>query len=160
MLAGGVLAAFNPFLATLTAEQIAGWLFLFSGVFQLAAVFGSGRTSRRIWVVVLALAFLWLGFSLLANPLAGIVALTIVVASGFLAAGAIKTMIAFSLRGTAAFWPILVSGLLSLALAGLVFFNIAQAAVVLLGIILALELVSSGVSLVFFALHLREMEAR
>ena len=33
-LLGGLIAVFNPLAASFTAEQIAGWLFLFAGVVQ------------------------------------------------------------------------------------------------------------------------------
>ena len=35
MIAAGVFALFNPLAATLTAEQLAAWLFLFGGILQI-----------------------------------------------------------------------------------------------------------------------------
>lgn len=152
---GGLFALFNPFAATLTAEQIAAWLFVFGGAAQVVAAFRAGGWAARILNIILALAYLWLGISLLANPLAGILTLTVLVAIMFLINGALKVMLAFNVRGSGAFWPILLSGVISVVLAIMVFTNFPQSAAVLLGVLLAIELLSSGAMMVAFALSLK-----
>lgn len=156
---GGLLALFNPFAATLTAEQIAAWLFLLGGLLQLVAAVRSGGWLARVLNVILALAALWLGVSLLANPLAGVLTLTLVVAILFLVNGAAKLLLALTMRGTVFFWPTVLSGAISVLLALMVFANFPQSAAVLLGVLLAVELVSSGVMIVAFALFVRHRGA-
>ncbi len=151
MIAGGVLALLNPLAATLTAEQIAAWIFVLAGILQAVAAFQAERRGARVWAILLAVAFLALGLSLLTNPLAGIVALTIVVASAFLVSGIAKVAVAFSLRGSRLFWPLLGSGAISLVLAFMVFFNLPQSATVLLGVLLAVELLASGATIASYA---------
>ena len=155
LLIGGIVALLNPFAATITAQQLTAWIFLFGGIAQLVAVFHVTGWGARIWTFLLAAAFVWLGISLLNHPLAGIVALTIVAAIMFLVTGLAKVIFAFSCRGTGYFWPVLLSGLVSVALAVLVFLNFPQSAAVLLGVLLAVELISSGVTLISFALFAR-----
>jgi uncharacterized membrane protein HdeD (DUF308 family) len=156
---GGVFCFFNPLAATLTAEQMAAWLFIIGGVAQAVAAFRAEGWGARVLSVILALAYLWLGISLLSNPLAGILTLTLVVAIMFFVNGSLKVVLAFSTaRGTGAFWPILISGVVSVVLAIMVITNFPQSAAVLLGVLLAIELLSSGLVLIAYALALKNGE--
>ncbi|RBI83717.1 hypothetical protein DRV85_15370 [Rhodosalinus halophilus] len=152
---GGVVALFNPFAATVTAERVAAWFFIFGGLLQVVAVFQVSGWGARIWALVLAAVFLWLGVSLLSNPLAGILTLTIVAAIMFLASGIAKIFFSFAVRGSGYFWAMLLSGAISVVLALMVFSNFPQSAAVLLGVLLAVELLSSGATLISYALYLR-----
>jgi len=158
LIVGGFIAAFNPFAATLAAEQIAGWLFLLGGITQIFAIFSVSSWGARIWAALLAAACIWLGITLLYHPLAGIMALTIMAAIMFLTSGIAKLFLSFAaLRGTNYFWATLISGAVSVVLAVMVFGNILQAASVLLGIMLAIELISSGVTLIVVAGYLKNL---
>lgn len=156
LLVGGLVAIFNPFAATLTAQQIAAWLFLFGGIAQVVATIRSSDWGARIINLVLAVAYLWLGISLLGHPLAGILTLTVLVAIMFLVNGILKVLLSFTLRGTPNFWAVLLSGAISIALAIMVFANFPQSAAVLLGVLLAVELISTGAMMIAYALHLRD----
>lgn len=152
---GGIFALLNPLAATFTVEQIAGWVFVVGGIAQLVGAVRTAGWTARILTLVLALASLWLGVSLLANPLAGVLTLTVLVAIMFLINGAAKLLLGFTMRGTPFFWPIMLSGAISVVLALMVFSNFPQSAAVVLGVLLAVELVSSGVMILSFALFLR-----
>ncbi len=152
---GGFFALLNPFAATIAAELIAAWFFLIAGAVQVIAAFQREGWATRIWALILAAAFLWLGFVLLFNPLAGIIALTMAAAITFLVTGVAKVFFAFAARGSGYFWPILLSGIVSVVLAMMVFSNFPQSAAVLLGVLLAVELLSNGAALVSFALFVR-----
>jgi membrane protein HdeD len=152
---GGIFALANPFAATLAATTLAAWVFIITGVMQIVGVFQTEGWGARIWGLILALAFLWLGISILGNPLQGVISLTLVAGIMFIATGIAKIIFAFRIRGSGYFvWAIL-SGLVSLVLGIMVFTNFPYSAAVVLGILLAVELISSGVTLVTFALLLR-----
>jgi uncharacterized membrane protein HdeD (DUF308 family) len=152
---GGIFALANPFAATLAATTLAAWVFIITGVMQVVGVFQTEGWGARIWGLILALAFLWLGISILGNPLQGVISLTLVAGLMFIATGIAKIIFAFRIRGSGYFvWAIL-SGLVSLVLGIMVFTNFPYSAAVVLGILLAVELISSGVTLVTFALLLR-----
>lgn len=156
---GGIIALLNPIPATLAANTIAAWFFIIGGILSLVGVFvGGGGWGQRIWALILGLAFLWLGISLLQNPLAGIVALTIVAAVTFLVTGTAKIIFAFGVRGTGYFWPTILSGVISVILAIMVFTNFPQSAAVLLGVLLAVELIASGATLVSFGMFLKNSD--
>lgn len=144
----GILALANPLAASLTAEQIAGWSFLFIGLLQFFAAFRREGWGPRIWAILVGLAFVVLGILLLGNPLAGMVSLTLMVASMFLVTGIFKLVMAFSIQGTNGFWLVLLSGAVSVLLAIMIFGNFPASAASILGILLAVELISSGVSMI------------
>lgn len=89
-----------------------------------------------------------LGMSLLAEPLRGILALTFTVAILFLASGIAKMSLAWRMRQHRYFWPVLISGVLSILFALLIFFNFPWSAVTVLGLLLGIDLVSWGISLI------------
>ncbi len=158
MIIFGIVALMNPFAATLTAEQMLGWVFLFAGILQFFAVFRGETWGQKIWALLLASVNTWLGISLLGNPLAGILALTYVVAIMFAVSGATKIILSFSVRDSGYFWPVLLSGVISLVLALMVISNFPQSAVTLLGVLLAVELLSSGVTLIVMGLSPKAAE--
>ena len=155
MIVGGLFALFNPVAATVTVEQIVAWIFLFGGVLQIVGVFQASGWAARIWALVLALILIWLGISLLANPLEGILSLTLVIAVALLVSGVAKVFLSFPARGTGYFWPMLLSGAVSIVLAVMVFSDFPQSAAILLGVLLAVELLADGTAAVVYALMQR-----
>ncbi|WP_380055385.1 HdeD family acid-resistance protein [Falsihalocynthiibacter sp. SS001] len=159
LIIGGIFALANPFAATLTATAIAAWSFLIGGVIQLFAAFTQEGTSNKIWSGVTGVLGILVGIALFNNPFAGIISLTMLVAIMFLVIGAAKVFVSFSLKGTQAFWPVLISGALSVILALMIFGNFPQSAATILGILLAVELISSGISLVMLSLSSKSTAA-
>ena len=159
-LLGGFFALINPFAATLAATTLAAWVFIITGVLQIVGVFQTEGWGARLWGLILALAFLWLGISILANPLQGVISLTLVAGLIFAATGIAKIIFAFRIRGSGHFIWVLLSGAVSLILSVMVFTNFPQSAAVLLGVLLAVELISTGVTLISFALLLRNNPLR
>lgn len=154
---GGFLALANPLAATITAEKLAAWIFLFVGILQIVSAFQAEGFGAKIWAVLGGLVGIFVGISLLYNPIGGIITLTMLVGILFLVVGIAKTIMSFSLRGTGFFWPVLLSGLLSLLLAFMILSNFPASAVSILGILLAVELISNGIALVFLSLQRKEV---
>jgi len=149
---GGVIALMNPLAATLTAEQMTGWIFVFIGIVQIVGIFTAEGFWNRVLTGVLGVVFGLVGISLLNNPLTGILSLTIIVAILFLAGGIFKLVVAISV-GVKLLWPVALSGVVSLILAFLIFANFPASAATILGLLLAVELISTGVSLVYMGLN-------
>ena len=100
---GGFLALLNPFGATILAVVLAGWVFLIQGVIQVIHAFQVRDWSGFLWSLGLGVLSLLVGFVLVADPLAGSVSLTLLVAVLFLMTGVAKTMFALSLRPSPCF---------------------------------------------------------
>lgn len=156
-LVGGVLALVNPFVATLAATMLAGWFFILLGGLQVVQSFQVQGWGGFLWALLFGVLSLVVGISLVFNPLAGMVSLTLLVAVLLLATGATKIFYAFSLRPVTGWGWVLVSGLLSVVLGILIFSNFPAAAATILGIFLAVELISNGVVFLLVALGLRQL---
>ena len=154
-LVGGVLALFNPFAATLAATLMAGWAFAILGIIQLVQAFQVRGWGGFVWSLLFGVLTLVVGISLIFNPLAGMVSLTLLVAVLFLIMGAIKLMYGFSLRPVSGWGWVLASGILSLALGIMILADFPYSATAVLGILLGIELLSNGVLFLLVALGLR-----
>ncbi len=150
---GGVLAFFNPLAATLTAEQLIAFLFLLVGSLQILSVWQYRKSSIMKWLMIGGLVSLLIGFFLLFKPLQGLLALTAIIAVLLLLGGVSRISFALFWKGTPAFFPMLVSGILSLLLSGFIFADFPQAAETILGIFLAVDLISNGVAMLFLSRH-------
>ena len=149
MIAAGVLALMNPFPASLAVVVFAAWSFMILGVLQLISAFRDAQGGNRIWLIILALVMIWIGFVLRGNPLEGLVTLTIVVALSFVASGIAKLVVGWSLRSVGLGGWVMVSGLLSVILGVMFMGNILGAAPWVLGFLLGIELISDGVAALF-----------
>lgn len=157
-LIGGLVALANPLAATLTAELLAGYMFILVGVLTLVSAFGDQGWSGRILTILLGLLILFLGVNLVAHPLAGMISLTILTGVTMLVMGLFRLLIAFSEQARGLRGVLVVSGVLSLVLGGMIFANWPQSAAVVLGLFLAIELISNGVSLIVLSLVRKSVE--
>jgi uncharacterized membrane protein HdeD (DUF308 family) len=146
MVLGGVLAFLNPFAASLTVEVVAGAVFLAAGLIELwwAVTERQQETSDRLLMGALGAMLVLLAVSLLLNPLAGLVTLTLVVAILFVMVGALRIAMAWRTRPARGWGWIMASGVMSLALAALILLALPEAALGLLGIFLGIDLVMAG----------------
>lgn len=154
----GVVALANPFAATLTAELIAGYMFLAIGILTLVSAFQDQGWGARIWVLLLGALITVFGFNLATKPLEGIIQLTLIVATLMMVMGVLRIVIAFTPMAAGARGFLIVAGLVSIVLSIMIFSNFPWSSIVVLGIFLAIELISNGVSMVFVALDRREPE--
>lgn len=154
---GGLLALFNPFAATLAATLMAGWVFAILGVIQIIQSFQLRGWAGFLWALLFGVLSLLVGISLVANPLAGMVSLTLLVAVLFLVTGVIKIAYSFSLRPISGWGWVLASGIVSLVLAVMILTDIPWSVANVLGILLGIELLSNGVLFLLVALGLRKM---
>lgn len=154
----GIVAFANPFAATLTAELLAGYLFTAIGILTLVSAFQDQGWGARIWALLLGVMLTVFGFNLIAHPLEGVLRLTVIVASLMMIMGVLRVAIAFTSVAAGARGFLIVAGLLSIALSIMIFSNFPWSSAVVLGVFLAIELVSNGISMIFVALDRRKPE--
>lgn len=147
LILGGILALANPLAASIAVEQLVGIVMLVCGAVQLWAVFRDQGQDGRLWNGFTALLGIIAGVFLLANPLQGMVSLTLIVGILFLIGGVVRLLLAFRNKQGNLFWILLLSGVVSAIVGIMVLGNIAAAATALLGIMLGIELLSDGIGL-------------
>ncbi|MBE9476790.1 MAG: DUF308 domain-containing protein [Proteobacteria bacterium] len=150
---GGFLAIANPLEATITAVHLAGWTFLVVGCLQIFTAFHAEGFGATLWAILGGAAGIFVGISLFNNPFAGAITLTVLVGVLFFIGGITKIFMSFSLRGSPFFMPVMVSGALSLLLGFMILSNFPGSAVISLGVMLAVELISNGVAMISLSMQ-------
>ena len=151
-------AILNPVAGSMAVTLLTGWLFLLIGILQIVAVFRETDWSHRLWSLLLAVLAVLAGVSLLANPLAGVISLTYLLAILFVVSGIFKIVASLALPSGNWKWMVLLSGALSLGLGILIFANFAESALTTLGLLLGLQLISDGASMLGLALASRRLD--
>lgn len=155
---GGILSIFvglyamnRPGLATLAVTQVVGILALASGIVLLfAAIFGKARQHRLLDFLSAALRII-VGLILLGNIIKGVLVLTLVLGSVFLVEGVYSLVLGIKLRGKNAAWAwVLLNGIASLVLGGMLLVQFPEAAVWAIGLLFGINCVFSGFSLIMF----------
>ncbi|MCT8158798.1 HdeD family acid-resistance protein [Pseudoruegeria sp. SHC-113] len=156
---GGIMCLFNPLASTFTALILAGATFMAAGIIQLIAAVADKEdsTGSRILGAILGLVLIVFAISLMRHPLAGIVSLTVLVAILFLISGLVRVILGFQLRPTSGWIFVLISGIISIVLAFMVFNNMPEIAAGLLGILLGVDLLSSGITTLLMAFGVRSL---
>ena len=153
MIVAGVYCLINPFPASLAVTIFAGWSFIILGILQIVSAFRDTSGGTRILLIILGAVMVWIGWLILANPIGGLIALTVAVALSFVASGIAKLVLGFQVKGSGFGIWIILSGVLSVVL-GLMFWgNILGAAPWLLGVLLGIELISDGVAAIALWYH-------
>lgn len=148
MLVFGILSLSMPMLASFAIETLVGCLLLAVGLCQAVNAFqGFGNGDKPWSQIIMAILSFLAGFVFLANPIAGVVTLSMFLACYFLIYGFTKIFEYFRLREIGGSVWVLISGLLDVILFFLMWRNFFTGASVI-GIILGVNLVFSGVAFI------------
>lgn len=151
----GVFVLANPVAASFAVTVVAGVTFAIIGAAQLYAGFGAGDGMSKLMGIGLGALMLLLGLSLMFQPLQGIISLAMLVTILIGTNGILRLMTCWQMRQTPMFWPMLLSGAVSILLAGYILANFFEIAPELLGILLGVELLFNGAGLISLALFVR-----
>jgi uncharacterized membrane protein HdeD (DUF308 family) len=153
----GVLAVIWPQISTVAVDVYVGWLFLLSGVLGLVTMFFAPAVSAFFWSLFTAALSLFVGILLLWHPVEGAISLTLVLIAFFIAEGVFQ--IAASLSHREAFpdsWGwMLASGIADLILAALIISGWPGTAGWVLGLIVGVNLITSGIAIIMVAVTAR-----
>jgi uncharacterized membrane protein HdeD (DUF308 family) len=154
----GLAAMIVPPLASLAVTIFIGWMFLISGVAGLFVTYWARQMPGFWWSLFSAALAVLAGAILLANPAQGALTLTIVVGAYFLAEGVITIMYALEhRRELSERWSwLLVSGLMDLLISFLIISGLPGTAEWAVGLLVGINLVLGGASLVGMALAARK----
>jgi len=157
----GATAIVIPALATIAMTIIVGWLLLVSGVVGLFTTFSMRAAPGFWWSLLSAVLGIVVGVLLLAAPLSGALSLTLLLVAFFIIEGAVSIMFAFDhKRELSGQWGwMLVSGIVDLALAALVFAGLPSSAAWAIGLLVGINMVFGGSALIAMALHARKAAA-
>jgi uncharacterized membrane protein HdeD (DUF308 family) len=153
----GVLAIVVPPLATLAVAIFIGWLFLISGIAGLITTFGARHAPGFWWSLLSAVLGLAAGLVLLAWPVSGAVSLTLLLIVFFIIEGVLSIMYALEhKRELSGQWGwMLVSGIIDLVLAAMIFAGLPGTAAWALGLLVGINMLFGGSAMIAMAMHAR-----
>lgn len=144
----GIAAIAIPQLFTYSVEILVGCLLLIGGIIQGYRSIKSGD-----WGTIISAIFsLIVGILLLAYPITGIIALTLLIAIFFLIEGFAQLYLGFKMRELRGWGWMIFSGLVSLFLAGLIWTELPGSAAWVIGLLLGINLLIFGFSQLFLVL--------
>jgi uncharacterized membrane protein HdeD (DUF308 family) len=153
----GIIGIIVPPIATLAVEIFVGWLLLISGIAGLITTFGARHAPGFWWSLLSALLGIAAGVVLLLWPASGIVSLTILLIAFFIIEGVISIMYAVEhKRELSGQWGwMLVSGIIDLILAAIIFAGLPWTAAWALGLLVGINMLFGGSALIAMAMHAR-----
>ena len=153
----GLAAMIVPPLASLAITIFLGWMFLVSGVAGLFVTYWARNMPGFWWSLISAALAVLAGGVLLARPTQGLLTLTIVIGAYFLAEGVATIMYALEhRRELSERWSwLLVAGLVDIVIAGLIIAGWPDSAMWAIGLLVGINLLFGGVSLIGMALAAR-----
>jgi uncharacterized membrane protein HdeD (DUF308 family) len=158
----GLAAVMLPLFATIAIAIVVGWVFLLSGIVGLAATFRMRRAPGFWWSLLSGILGVVAGIVLLRWPLSGAFSLTVVLTLFLLLEGIASIMFALEhKRELSGRWGVmLVSGLVDLILAGIIFAGLPGTAAWAIGLLVGINMIFGGFALITMALHAREAALR
>jgi uncharacterized membrane protein HdeD (DUF308 family) len=153
----GLVAIIVPPIATIAAEVVIGWLLLVSGIVGLIATFRTRGTPGFGWSLLSGVIGVMAGVVLLAWPLSGAFSLTLILTVFLVLEGVVSILYALEhKRELSGRWvAMLLSGVVDLFLAGIVFAGLPGTAAWAIGLLVGINLVFGGSALIAMALHAR-----
>ena len=158
MIVLGFLAVAEPNIATLAVGIFVGWLFFVGGIFRAASVWHSRQAPGFAWSMLTAILAIVLGLILILRPLAGVLTLTMVLVVFFIVEGVASIIGAIQHRAHLRSWGwVLFSGIIDLLLAFLIWDGWPSSAEWAIGLLVGVNMLFFGLSLVMTALAARQM---
>jgi len=149
MVALGIAAIVYPRVSTLVAELLVGWLLLFSGALTFFGSFSIRGTGPFFGALLLSLLSIAAGVFMLANPVTGAAALTMIVGIIFVFEGAFEIFFAFEIRSFSGWLAMLISGIASIVLAIMIAVGWPAISTIVLGILFGVDFISTGLAYIF-----------
>lgn len=154
----GLAAIIVPQLASLAVTIYLGWMFLIMGILGLVMTFWARGMPGFWWSLISAVLAIAAGAILLARPIQGVLTLTIVLGAFFLAEGVASIMYALEhrreLSGRSS-W-LVVSGVVDIIISGLIITGLPSSAEWAIGLLVGINLLFGGASLIGMALAARQ----
>jgi uncharacterized membrane protein HdeD (DUF308 family) len=152
----GVLAINRPVLATLTTVEVMGFLLVFAAGAEIVSSFWALRWGGFFLHLLCGLLYLFIGAIILERPGLGAAGYTLMLAVFFVASGMFRVVFALTHRFSGWGWT-LFSGVISLVLGVLIWRDLPEAALWVIGLFVGIDLIFLGWSWVMLGLAARSL---
>ncbi len=157
MIVVGVLAIGAPMIAGVAVTALVAWLLVFSGLLHLTFAWRGGR--GVVWEILLGIVYGAIGFYVLANPVAGLASLTLVIATYLLIEGVLESVLSFQLRPLAGSGWLLLDGIVTLVLGVMIWSTWPSNAAWVVGTLVGISMLFSGFTRLMLSMAARQVVA-
>ena len=156
MIVLGLLAVILPYATGIAISVVVAWLVVLSGVAYVAFAFSSLSAGSFIWRMLIGVIYILGGGYLAFHPGIALASLTVVLAVMFVLESVLEMTSFFMFRPLPGTGWLLFDALATLLLAGLILYPWPASSFWAIGIILGVNLVFSGVTVMMYALAARQ----
>jgi uncharacterized membrane protein HdeD (DUF308 family) len=153
----GIFAIAEPWTAGLGVTLLVGWLLVFGAVAHFIAAFKGGGAKHVILQLLVGIVYLIGGIYFLTHTIMGVSTLTLLLAGVILAEGVLEFVAYFRLRSEGGSVWLLINGLVTLALGGLIWFHWPSSSVWAIGTLVGVNLLMTGISRLMLGLAARKV---
>ncbi|MBO0712158.1 MAG: HdeD family acid-resistance protein [Acetobacteraceae bacterium] len=158
----GVVAWFEVVLLGLAGVLFLGAMMLVGGIFQIIQTFSVRGWRGFLLSLLMGIVYVIAGVIIMREPLTGAFVLTLFLAACLLVGGIFRIVLAVQHRELPGWWVMVLSGIVSVVIAFLLYVLLANApwsSLVVIGTLIAVELVILGFTYTSFGLTLRRTKS-
>jgi uncharacterized membrane protein HdeD (DUF308 family) len=155
----GILAISLPLASSIGIVIVLAWLILFAGIAHLFFAFHSHSFGAVLWQVLLAIVYGIAGIYMLMHPLLGVLSLTLLLAVFLLVEGILEITLYFRIRRVRHAGWVLFDGIVTLILGIFIWAQWPSSSVWVIGTLVGISLIFSGISRFMLALAVRHTSA-
>jgi uncharacterized membrane protein HdeD (DUF308 family) len=144
----GLFSILVPIVASISVAILVGWALLIGGGVQFGHVLRREAGWERVWRLFLAAVTALAGLSLLLFPLSGTITITFVLVVWFFISGGTKLGAWWQTRQVAGSWMLGLNGLSAVVLGALIWASLPSSAAWAIGLLVGIELILYGMSLI------------
>lgn len=151
----GIIGIALPTVSTIFAETWFALILISAGGAKLVYAFQTREQGGFLWKVLLGVLYVATGVMLFVYPLTGILTLTLLLGSFLLTEGVFELILAFRLRPQENWTWALINGIVTLALGAMIWFQWPFNAPWLIGTLVGVSVLFTGISRVMLSLNAR-----
>ncbi|MBW4564760.1 MAG: HdeD family acid-resistance protein [Mojavia pulchra JT2-VF2] len=148
----GIIAIAMPALSTIFAETWVAVILASAGFAKLIYGFQNRDSKGFVWQILLGILYIATGVMLFTNPLKGVLTLTLLLGSFLLTEGVFELILAFRVRPQQNWTWVLGDGIITLILGAMIWFQWPFNAPWLIGTLLGVSILFTGISRVMLSL--------
>lgn len=160
MILAGMLAILAPFVAGVFIVYIVAWTAIFNGGAQIVYGFRTQGGGRMALEVLLGLLYIVAGIFILLHPAGGLLALTLIIACILLVYGVFALVLAFQMRPHVGWGWVLFDAIVTILLGGLIWAHWPINSEWVVGTLIGISFIASGVSRLMLSMAVRKLAAR
>jgi uncharacterized membrane protein HdeD (DUF308 family) len=155
----GLMAVALPLFVGIAASVFFGWLIMAGGIAHLVYAWSQRGAGAVLWQILIGIVYVGAALYMLIFPVAGVFALTLVLACYIVLAGIFELAVFSRIRRLLGATWFLVNGVISLVLAGLILFEWPSSSLWAIGSLVGISLLLSGVARITLPLRHKEVLA-